>query len=57
MLLTTFFRRFSLAEGEGFGHRFSPAGSTVDPGSAPSRLRHSNPSEILSRFVVISKQQ
>ena len=27
----------------GIGHRFSPAGSPVDPGSAPSRLRHSLP--------------
>ncbi len=35
-------RRFSLAEGERFGHRSSPSGSAVDPGSAPSRLRHSN---------------
>ena len=33
---------FSLAEGERFGHRFSAAGETVDPGSTPSRLRHSN---------------
>lgn len=28
--------------GRGLEHRFSPAGETVDPGSAPSRLRHSN---------------
>ncbi len=32
-----------LAEGEGFGHRFSLASATVDPGSAPSCLRLSHP--------------
>src|SRR3972149_6328674 len=39
-----------MAPPEGVGHRFSPAGDPVDPGSAPSCLRHST-SVTQAKFV------
>ena len=40
----------NMAPPEGVGHRFSPAGDPVDPGTAPSCLRHST-SVTQAKFV------